>query len=293
MRPIRISETITFKETDSLKLYLKDVSKIDLFKSPEEEFKCGEKAAKGDEKAIQEMVSRNLRFVISVAKQYASASTPLEDLITEGNIGLLEAARRYDPTMGNRFLSFAVWYIRKDILKYLYTCERTVRLPQNKVHELSQLNQEINILENTLGRVVTSEELQTLPKFKHLSTYEIEEVLSLGINNTSSLDLTIGNEDSVSTIGDLLKSDMYENGDDYMINIEGRINLDKLLSNLDDKSQTVLKLYFGVDNLFPMGLKEIGDIIGVSRERVRQIKEAGLEKLSLYANIEEFSELLE
>lgn len=290
MRKIRISEAITYKETESIKTYLREISKIELFSSPEAEAECANRASQGDEDAIEELVHRNLRFVISVAKQYSTANIPLGDLINEGNLGLMEAARKFDPTMGNKFISYAVWYIRKDIFKYLCNSERLVRLPQNKVHELSQLTQEISSFENELGRDATPQELKQLPKFKHLTLREVNELLEMASSNTFSLD-TPTSVDGESTIGDLLESNMFESGQKNLINEDGRAKLDLLLNKLDTNGRIVLKMYFGVDNFYPMRLNEIGDAIGVSRERVRQIKESSLKKLAKHASLQDFSEM--
>lgn len=290
MRKIRISEAITYKTSESLKSYLRDISKIDLFESPEAEAECANRAYKGDEKAIEELVYRNLRFVISVAKQYSTADIPLGDLINEGNVGLMEAARKFDPTMGNKFISYAVWYIRKDILKYLCNSERLVRLPQNKIHEMSQLSQEINTLENELGRDATPQELRARPKLKHLSTTEVNELLDMSKHNTFSLDIPMSS-DSETTIGEMLVSDTFESGHKQLLDKDCRKKLDTLLDKLDENGRTVLKMYFGVDYFYPMRLNEIGDALGVSRERVRQIKELSLKKLSKHATPQDFSEI--
>ena len=291
MRVIKIGDGYTIKETESSKQYLKDVSKIPLFATPEAEFECALKAMNGDEKAIKELATRNLRFVVSVAKQYKTINILLDDLINEGNIGLIEAATKFDPTHGNKFISYAVWYIRKDIMKYIYTHERLVRVPFNKLNALNMVNGEISATEQAEGRDVNINEVSDRPKLEGFTTADLNNLLELNVGNTTSMDKPLGDKDT-STLSDVLESTYFGETDAKLLVDDQLHRLELLLDMIDFKSSYVLKMYYGVGCHYQMKLKEIGEVLGISRERVRQIKEKALKDLAKLGNALEFNEML-
>lgn len=293
MRALKISEALTSRETQSFKQYLKDVSSIPLFETIEEEVECATKAAKGNQRAIDELVNRNLRFVISVAKQYVRNGITLEDLVNEGNIGLIYAATKFDPTQGTKFISFAVWHIRKEILKFLYTNERQVRVPNNKLTGLNQLNKITHDLEQKLGRIVTINDILDAEdndlKSSRFTKQDILSLMEISEGHASSLDKPI-NEDG-STICELMSSNEFKPNDYGMTNSEEHARLDQLIDTLDDTGAKVLRMFFGIGYHYEMNLLDIGKEFGVSRERIRQIKEASLIKLQKRAKGLGFNEL--
>ncbi len=217
-RGIRITERITVRESESFKAYLRDISKIDLFESPEKEYECALKAFNGDEAAIEELTRRNLRFVISVAKKYQSHVAPLEDLVNEGNLGLQEAAKRFDPDKGVKFISYAVWYIRKEIMLYLSHNTNTIKLPSNKLNKLPKFNEAINRLSQELGREVEiSEMLDSLDDF---TERDIENLIEIKGINTSSMDKVLNVDGDGGTLHDVLTSDDAPTTDSLMIKVQ-------------------------------------------------------------------------
>jgi len=289
MRALKINEVITTRETESFKKYLKDVSKIDLFDSPEVEAECAYRAINGDLNAQDELVMRNLRFVISVAKQYVKPNVTLEDLVNEGNIGLMEAATKFDPTQGTKFITYAVWYIRKDILKYLYMNERQVRVPNNKLNDLNSLRKVVSEMEQTLSRPISMYDVLDSDTNNGITDKELITLIEVSNGHAQSIDTPI-NEDG-STMVELMKSDDFEANDFNMTNGESYRRLDQLLNTLDKNSATMLRMYYGIGYHYRMNLLEIGDIFNLSRERVRQIKDATLLKLNETAKGYDFNEL--
>jgi len=288
MKRFVISTKLTNRANDSFNQYLKEIAAIDIF-TPEEEAICTEKASRGDIEAINELVNRNLRFVVSVAKQYATAQNPLEDLVNEGNVGLIIAAEKFKPEMGFKFISYGVWWIRKVIIEHLTKNGRLVRIPANKVNNLSKLDKQINKLEQKLGRNVSVQEL--IDEFKSnlgveeknnykkvISEYEFLDVL----NNykMDSLDRDISGDDNGGTsLGETISDLTFESADQFLIDQDTKIQLNKLLGTLKPRDQKVIVGLFGLDGDFPKTLKDISDEIGVTREMVRQIKEKSLDKL--------------
>ena len=288
MKRFVISAKLTNRANDSFNQYLKEIAAIDVF-TPEEEAICTEKASRGDADAINELVRRNLRFVVSVAKQYATAQNPLEDLVNEGNIGLIMAAEKFKPEMGFKFISYGVWWIRKVIIEHLTKNGRLVRIPANKVNSLSKLDKQINKLEQKLGRNVTIQEL--IDEFgsdlgleeksnvkKVTSEYEFLDVL----NNYSmdSLDRDISGEDGGGTsLGETMTDLTFESADQTLIDKDTKAQLNKLLDTLKPRDRKVMVGLFGLDGDFPKTLKDVAEEIGVTREMVRQIKEKSLDKL--------------
>jgi len=288
MKQLVITNRLTNRENESFKQYLKDIAEIDVF-TPEEETICAEKASQGDEEAIKELVRRNLRFVVSVAKQYATSQNPLQDLVNEGNIGLIIAAEKFNPKMGFKFISYAVWWVRKIIMEHLSKHGRLVRLPANKINSLSKLDKEMSVLEQRLGRTVSVQEAidvlansgnyDLVSLKKKSEEYEFLDVLSS--YHMDSLDRDIGGDDGNGTLlSDTISDDSIFKPTDYGINnadVKNEIN--KLLNTLKPRDRKVIVALFGLDGSIPRTLKDIGDEIGVTREMVRQIKEKCLTKM--------------
>lgn len=293
MRALKISEAITTRESETFKQYLREVANIELFESADAEAECATKAARGCKKSIDELVNRNLRFVISVAKQYVRPNTTLEDLVNEGNIGLMYAATKFDPTQGNKFISYAVWHIRKEILRALYNNERQIRVPNNKLNGLNNLNKIVHELEQKLGRSVHMNDIlastdDVVLKDK-LSKEDIIGLMEVSAGHATSIDNPI-NEDG-STLHELMPSTAFAPTDYGMTHNEEHARLNQLIDTLDDTGARVLRMFFGIGYDYEYGLLEIGHEFGVSRERIRQIKEASLIKLQKAAKGYGFNEL--
>lgn len=284
MKSFKISAKITNRDTEALKEYLRCVSLIDML-TPEEELELATKSIKGDEDAINELVSRNLRFVISVAKHYKSSSTPLLDLINEGNIGLIKAAHKFDPenTKGKngknmKFISYAVWWVRKTILEYLATNGRMVRLPHNKLSDLSKLDKKISDLEQRECRNIDIQEvIQELGDDSSRDKLELLDVL--GTYSMDSLDREIGGDEGKTTLGELMADNTFESTDHLVNEYDVKNEVDRMLNTLDAKSKRVIIAMYGLDGTLPMTLAEVGVEFGVTRETIRQIKEKTLTKL--------------
>jgi RNA polymerase primary sigma factor len=266
------------QRTPALNEYLKGVSDIKKFKTADEEYDCALRALNGDDKARVDLITRNLRFVISVAKQYQSKNAPLEELINEGNVGLVEAADKFDPTKGFKFISYAVWYVRRSINDYLKGKSRLVRIPVNRTNELNMIKKEINKLEQTLCREVYPEDIDNLPSDK-FDNKRLNLLMEIQNSSSSSLDMPIGGEDNNNNHYDIL-SDNSNNPTDYLISCEiQKESIYNLFNILTEKQSTIMVLLFGLDNGIEKNLIEVSEIVGMSREGVRQIREKSLKKL--------------
>lgn len=289
MRQLTITERFTNITSNSLAQYLREINAYKIF-TPAEEAICAKLASEGDENAKLELILRNLRFVVSVAKQYKTNDVPLEDLINEGNIGLIEAANRYKIELGFKFISYGVWWVRKVIMVYLTDNSRFIRLPANHVDALNKLDKKISKLEQKLGRVVTIDdiliefaeelELSNIDKEtydKKVSDYKFISMLN---NNTmDSLDRDLYEDDNKSVLlSDTISSDITTDGD--ILKKEFTNELDKHLQKLTPKEYYVITEYFGYNSTKTARvLDSIGEDLGLTRERVRQIKEIALKKL--------------
>lgn len=280
MRQIKITERITGRESNAFKAYLKEISQIDVFETPEKEAECAYRAFEGDEKAIEELVKRNLRFVVSVAKNYyTNSNVTLEDLVNEGNIGLLDAAKRFNPSTGNKFISYAVWHIRKCIMEYLTNSSRTIRIPANRVNAINSLNKKIDYLSKNLSRDVELGDL--LDNINDMSDTEIESLISISNMSVKSLNTNLSSDGDSGTLLDIIESDEFEPSDFLMEEDQKTRVLNLLISKIKPVEGQVLKLYFGIGMDYGLNLNEIGSELGISRERVRQIKERGLKRLRI------------
>jgi RNA polymerase primary sigma factor len=299
MKQLTITTKLTNRENQSFVQYLREVSEIKVL-TPEEEIVLTKKASNGDKQAIEELVKRNLRFVVSVAKQYATPQNPVEDLINEGNIGLMMAAERFDPSTGFKFISYAVWWIRKTIMEHLSKNGRLIRLPANKINALSKLDKQINELEQKLGRSVSIREVMDnynvdVDVLDALSNYgksssDLEALNMLSGYSMDSLDRELGHDEGGSTLGDNVVDDTFDTNDHNLLYDDMKIELNKVLDTLKPRDRQVMVALFGLDGSIPRTLKDVGDEIGVTREMVRQIKEKSLIKLRKRLN---GSEILE
>jgi RNA polymerase primary sigma factor len=274
MRQLKITKSITNRESQSLEKYLQEIGKVDLL-TPEEEVDLAKKIKQGDQAALERLTKANLRFVVSVAKQYQNQGLSLSDLINEGNLGLIKAAQRFDETRGFKFISYAVWWIRQSILQALAEQSRIVRLPLNKVGSLNKINKAFSELEQEYEREPSSEELADLLE---IPTEEVETTLGVAARHVSMDAPFVEGEDN--SLLDLLENTTSPKTDESLEYLESlRREIERSLSTLTDRQADVLKLYFGIGIDHPMSLEDIGDTFGLTRERVRQIKDKAINKL--------------
>ena len=274
MRQLKITKQVTNRETKSLNNYLQDVSKIDLI-TADEEVELAQRIQKGDDRALNELTRANLRFVISVAKQYQNQGLSLSDLINEGNVGLVKAARRFDETRGFKFISYAVWWIRQSILQAIAEHARTVRLPLNKIGEISKINKAIVYLQQVHERKPTASEIA---KYLDISTEKVEISLR-NVNRSLSMDAPFAEGENDNNLYDVLSSSESPKPDRELMQESLSIEIDRALATLTEKEAEVVRLNYGLGNQPAMTLQEIGDIFDLSRERVRQIREKAIKRL--------------
>lgn len=274
MRQLKITKQVTNRETKSLNNYLQDVSKIDLI-TADEEVELAQRIQKGDDRALNELTRANLRFVISVAKQYQNQGLSLSDLINEGNVGLVKAARRFDETRGFKFISYAVWWIRQSILQAIAEHARTVRLPLNKIGEISKINKAIVYLQQVHERKPTASEIA---KYLDISTEKVEISLK-NVNRSLSMDAPFAEGENDNNLYDVLSSSESPKPDRELMQESLSIEIDRALATLTEKEAEVVRLNYGLGNQPAMTLQEIGDIFDLSRERVRQIREKAIKRL--------------
>ncbi len=274
MRQLKITKSITNRESQSLEKYLQEIGKVELI-SPEEEVKLAIRIKQGDQKALDKLTKANLRFVVSVAKQYQNQGLTLPDLINEGNLGLIKAAQRFDETRGFKFISYAVWWIRQSILQALAEQSRIVRLPLNKVGLTNRIQKAYSQLEQEFEREPSAEELAEMLEL------DIEEVSStLGIGGRHvSVDTPLS-EGEESTLLDILEN---PNAERVELNIEHKESLkqeiDRSMQTLTERQKEVICFFFGIGIDHPMSLEDIGQRFHLTRERVRQIKDKAITKL--------------
>ena len=274
MRQLKITKSITNRESQSLEKYLQEIGKVELI-SPEEEVQLAVQIRKGEQKAIDRLVKANLRFVVSVAKQYQNQGLSLADLINEGNLGLIKAALRFDETRGFKFISYAVWWIRQSILQSLAEQSRIVRLPLNKVGLTNRISKAFQQLEQEFEREPTSEELADLLDI------EIEEVVaSLNISTRHiSMDSPLV-EGEENTLVDIMENSNAERTDVMLEHHESlRKEVERSLLILTDRQKDILCYFFGIGVDHPLSLEDIGERFNLTRERVRQIKDKAITKL--------------
>ncbi|MCY7328203.1 MAG: RNA polymerase sigma factor RpoD/SigA [Saprospiraceae bacterium] len=274
MRQLKITKSITNRESQSLEKYLQEIGKVDLL-TPEEEVDLAKRIKQGDQIALEKLTKANLRFVVSVAKQYQNQGLSLSDLINEGNLGLIKAAQRFDETRGFKFISYAVWWIRQSILQALAEQSRIVRLPLNKVGSLNKINKAFSELEQTFEREPSPEELAELLE---ISTDEVETTLGVAARHVSMDAPFVEGEDN--SLLDVLENNSMPGTDTHLEYADSlRREIERSLGTLTDRQCDVIKLYFGIGVEHPMSLEDIGDKFGLTRERVRQIKDKAINKL--------------
>lgn len=274
MRQLKITKSITNRESQSLEKYLQEIGKVDLL-TPEEEVDLAKKIKEGDQEALEKLTKANLRFVVSVAKQYQNQGLSLSDLINEGNLGLIKAAQRFDETRGFKFISYAVWWIRQSILQALAEQSRIVRLPLNKVGSLNKINRAFSELEQEYEREPSSEELADLLE---ITSDEVETTLGVAARHVSMDAPFVDGEDN--SLLDVLENSGTPGTDTKLEYAESlRREIERSLNTLTERQCDVIKLYFGIGIEHPMSLEDIGDRFGLTRERVRQIKDKAINKL--------------
>ncbi|MEJ2636384.1 MAG: RNA polymerase sigma factor RpoD/SigA [Calditrichia bacterium] len=262
-----------YSPRQSLEKYLADISQIPLLSS-EEEVTLTIEIRKGNQEALNKLVQGNLRFVVKVAKEYQSQGLPLIDLINEGNLGLIKAAKRFDETRGFRFISYAVWWIRQSILQALAEQARVVRLPLNRVGLINKVNQITQELEQKYNREPTFDEISTILK---ISGNDVIDAVNNG-NYHLSLDQPFRNSDE-GNMKDVLTNPNSQMPDDGLIKESLKTEIRRVLKTLSPREEEIIKMYFGIDYERPLTLEEIGDRLRLTRERVRQIKERALIRL--------------
>lgn len=274
MRQLKITKSITNRESQSLEKYLQEIGKVDLL-TPEEEVDLAKKIKQGDQLALEKLTKANLRFVVSVAKQYQNQGLSLSDLINEGNLGLIKAAQRFDETRGFKFISYAVWWIRQSILQALAEQSRIVRLPLNKVGSLNKINKAFSQLEQEYEREPSPEELA---EQLEIATEEVETTLGVAARHVSMDAPFVEGEDN--SLLDVLANTTTPGTDTQLEYLESlRREIERSLGTLTERQCDVIKLYFGIGVQHPMSLEDIGDRFGLTRERVRQIKDKAITKL--------------
>jgi RNA polymerase primary sigma factor len=298
MKQLKISVKLTDRSNETFKQYLREISDIKPF-THEQEVECAVKAFAGDEEAIEELTMRNLRFVVSVAKQYATDNIYLSDLVNEGNIGMVIAARKFDPSKGYKFISFAVWWIRKLIIEHITNHGRVVRLPANKINNISKLEKQIHELEQKTGSKVdileVINEYETL-NLKNDNDDEFNDFLfieSLSNINTESIDRPFGNEEDNTCLSDMLMSDDKSTDNNINeLNLKAEINA--VLGEMKPRDKRVIECLFGLNGYRPMTLKEVGDEpeFNITREMVRQIRNKILKKLGESPRIKSVFEMM-
>ena len=273
MRQLKITKQVTNRETLSLDKYLHEIGKVDLL-SPEKEVELAKKIKKGDRQAFEQLINSNLRFVVSVAKQYQNQGLTLPDLINEGNLGLIKAAQRFDETRGFKFISYAVWWIRQSILQALAEQARIVRLPLNKIGSINKINKTFNQLEQEFQREPTTKEISEI---LDLTPEVIEEAMKAAGHHLS-MDAPMRDDDGNNMYDVLLNIDT-PSPDRGLLNNSLQQEIERSLATLGERESEIIRYYFGLNGTRPHTLEEIGEVFGLTRERVRQIKEKAIKKL--------------
>lgn len=274
MRQLKITKQVTNRDTPSLDKYLQEIGRVKLI-TAQEEVELARRIKKGDDDALEELAKANLRFVVSVAKQYQGQGLSLPDLISEGNLGLIKAAKRFDETRGFKFISYAVWWIRQQILQSLAEQARIVRLPLNKIGSINKINKAFAKLEQEYERPPTALELAELLEMT------LEEV-KVSLNNSGkhlSMDAPLRDGDDSGTMLDVMSNDDIPSPEESMMTDSLRTEIERSLDALNGREADVIRFYFGLAGNQPHTLEEIGQKFELTRERVRQIKEKAIRRL--------------
>jgi RNA polymerase primary sigma factor len=273
MRQLKITKQVTNRETASLDKYLQEIGKVDLI-TADEEVELAQRIKAGDQLALEELTKANLRFVVSVSKQYQNQGLTLPDLINEGNLGLIKAAQRFDETRGFKFISYAVWWIRQSILQALAEQSRIVRLPLNKIGSINKINKTFAFLEQSHERPPSAEEIA---KELDMTINDVKESMKNSGRHVSMDAPLVEGEDS--NLYDVLRSGESPNPDRDLLHESLRTEIERALETLTPREADVIRLYFGLASQHPMTLEEIGETFDLTRERVRQIKEKAIRRL--------------
>ena len=273
MRQLKITKQVTNRETASLDKYLQEIGKVDLI-TADEEVELAQRIKAGDQLALEKLTKANLRFVVSVAKQYQNQGLTLPDLINEGNLGLIKAAQRFDETRGFKFISYAVWWIRQSILQALAEQSRIVRLPLNKIGSINKINKMFAYLEQAHERPPSAEEIA---KELDMTINDVKESMKNTGRHVSMDAPLVEGEDS--NLYDVLCSGESPNPDRKLLHESLRTEIERALETLTPREADVVRLYFGLGDQHPMTLEEIGETFDLTRERVRQIKEKAIRRL--------------
>ncbi len=275
MRQLKIAKQVTNRETASLDKYLQEIGRVDLI-SAEEEVELARRIKNGDRVALERLTKANLRFVVSVSKQYQNQGLALPDLINEGNLGLIKAAERFDETRGFKFISYAVWWIRQSILQALAEQARIVRLPLNKIGNINRINKAFSELEQKFERPPSADELA---EFLDCSTEEVKQSISQTGRHVSMDAPLIDGDESSSSMYDVLTTDSLPNPDSGLVLESLRRDIRTSLRTLTSRESEVVSMFYGLEGKMPMSLEEIGSKFDLTRERVRQIKEKAIRRL--------------
>ncbi len=274
MRQLKITKSITNRESQSLEKYLQEIGKVELI-SPEEEVKLAILIKKGDQAALEKLTKANLRFVVSVAKQYQNQGLTLPDLINEGNLGLIKAAQRFDETRGFKFISYAVWWIRQSILQALAEQSRIVRLPLNKVGLTNRISKAYSQLEQEFEREPTPEELAFL---LDIDPDEVSATLGVAARHVS-MDQPLSDGEESTLMDVLVNQNASGTDDELVLRASLHTEIERSLSTLTERQKEVIRYFFGIGIDHPLSLEDIGERFCLTRERVRQIKDKAITKL--------------
>jgi RNA polymerase primary sigma factor len=274
MRNLKITKQITNRAGKSMEIYLKDVSRENMV-TPEEEVELSRRIHDGDEEALRRLINGNLRFVISVAKQYQHTGIPLEDLINEGNIGLITAAKRFDATRGFKFISYAVWWIRQSILKAISEKSRRIRVPANKTRDTRAIAEAAMTIEQRQERTASPEEIAEIlgmdvRDVKQLMTYSQKEL---------SINSNISSDDDTRSMLDIMEDESSPSPEGEMLDLSLTQEIDHALSKIDQKDAYILSLFYGLKDNYPKTLADIGKKLGISSESVRKRRDRALRNL--------------
>lgn len=270
---IKVGKQYPSRENQTIDKYLQEIGKVDLL-TPEEEIELAIKVRENDQKALEKLIKANLRFVVSVAKQYQNQGLSLGDLINEGNLGLIKAAKRFDPTRGFKFISYAVWWIRQSILQALAEQSRIVRLPLNRVGALNKIGKKFSELEQEFEREPSPSEIA---EQLDMSLYEVDKTLQISGRHLSVDQPFVQGEDN--KLLDVMPDDNQLPPDHSLMKESLRMEVERALRSLTEREAEVIRLYFGIENEHPLTLEEIGEKFNLTRERVRQIKEKAIRRL--------------
>ncbi len=272
---MKITKQFTNRESKSLDQYLQEIGKVDLL-TPEQEIELAKRIKKGDQAALEKLTKANLRFVVSVAKQYQNQGLPLGDLINEGNLGLIKAGKRFDETRGFKFISYAVWWIRQSIMQAIAEQSRMVRLPLNRVGALNKMSKALSQLEQEYERRPNPEEIAAQ---LDMNVEDVTYAMQIAGRHVSVDAPFAHSEDNTNSLLDVMPNEDQPAPDNYLMKESLKKEIERSLSTLTEREAEVIRLYFGIGKEHSLTLEEIGEKLNLTRERVRQIKEKALIRL--------------